>query len=220
MTVTEKLYQDPQIGEVAFIKSRRCSRMSIRVHPSKGVRVTMPYPVPYAMAMAFFRSRRQWVLEAVDRQKSVPVHEPVAFTAAQLKEMARSARAELVPRITELSQRYGFRFNRLFMKNNVSNWGSCSTRGNINLNIHLMRAHPLLRDYVMIHELCHLRHHDHGEAFHLLLEHLCTDNLLRILDSEPSGSYPHELSRRIASSKARFPMSSVMSAELKKIPLR
>ena len=55
----------------------------------------------------------------------------------------------------------------------MSNWGSCSELGNINLNLNLMRLPEHLRDYVMLHELCHLRHLDHGPEFHALLESLC-----------------------------------------------
>lgn len=83
------------------------------------------------------------------------------------------AKAWLVPRLEELASRHGFTYNRVFIKNNVSNWGSCSTKGNINLNMQLMRLPEELRDYVILHELCHLKELNHGAGFHTLLDSLC-----------------------------------------------
>ena len=79
----------------------------------------------------------------------------------------------LVPRLEELAQLHGFRYNRVAIKNNVSNWGSCSSKGNINLNLRLVTLPSELRDYVMLHELCHLKQMNHGPEFHALLESVC-----------------------------------------------
>ena len=48
-----------------------------------------------------------------------------------------------------------------------------------NLNLNLMRLEEPLRDYVLLHELCHLRHLDHGTQFHALLDRLCRDGIGR-----------------------------------------
>ena len=60
--VSGKVVVDPQIGEVVFRKSKRSRSVSIRVHPVKGVTVTVPYLVPYAVAKLFFESRRNWII--------------------------------------------------------------------------------------------------------------------------------------------------------------
>ena len=82
------------------------------------------------------------------------------------------AKAWLIPRLAELAAMHGFTYNKVFIKNNVSNWGSCSTKGNINLNMQLMRLPEELRDYVILHELCHLKQLNHGAEFHALLNSL------------------------------------------------
>ena len=86
----------------------------------------------------------------------------------------RQAKSYLPSKVSELAAKYGFRYNRLFLKNNRSNWGSCSSKGNINLNIHLMRLSSELCDHVILHELCHLKHRNHGLEFHALLNKLCS----------------------------------------------
>lgn len=51
-----------------------------------------------------------------------------------------------------------------------SQWGSCSQEGDLSLNTHLVKAPPPQLDYVLLHELCHLRHHDHGKGFQRLMD--------------------------------------------------
>ena len=91
--------------------------------------------------------------------------------------LRREARKVLPVRLAELAAEHGFEYNQVRIKHNVSNWGSCSSKGNINLNLNLMRLPEHLRDYVMIHELCHLRYMNHGPKFHALLESVCPGHL-------------------------------------------
>ena len=103
MAKGEKTYMDPEIGEVTFRKSVRSSRMSIRVHPLKGVSVTVPYVVPYAAAHLFFQARRDWVIETIRKQKEKfkDVHVP---TDAEVEAAARIANAHNF--ITECAEGY------------------------------------------------------------------------------------------------------------------
>jgi len=83
------------------------------------------------------------------------------------------AKKYLPQRTKELAEKFGFKYNKIFLKNNKTNWGSCSKLKNLNLNIHLMRLTIELADYVILHELCHLKHHNHGPEFHKFLNNLC-----------------------------------------------
>ena len=217
-----KILSDPEVGDVLFNRSVRSRSISIRVHPSKGVTVTFPYIVPYAAARAFYQMRRDWVLETMARQKEKykDVHMP---SPDEIEVLRKKAKAELPPRLAVLAERYGFAYNRVTIKHNATNWGSCSARSNINLNLNIVRLPKVLQDYVLLHELCHLRHQDHGHGFHLLLEHVLTDNILKLMESgnpdvPPSveeASYASELARKAASSRARYPMDYVMTRAIK-----
>ena len=138
----KKIIQVPGIGEVLLVKRPGTARLRISVSPRRGVVVSMPWMLPYAIA-------------------------------AELERMREAARAALVPKLLSAAARYGFPFKgRVAIKNNVSNWGSCSSKGNINLNMRLILLPEHLQDYVILHELCHLRYPDHGPAFHALLDSL------------------------------------------------
>ena len=207
-----KIYVDPEIGEVLFRKSLRSRSIGIRVHPVKGVSVSVPYIVPYAVAQAFFQSRRAWILETIEKQKE-KYKDAVIPSDAEIEALRRKAKAELPPRLAELAARYRFSYNRLAIKHNASNCGSCSARSNINLNLNVVRLPKILQDYVLLHELCHLRHQDHGHGFHLLLEHVLTDNLLKCVDA--GDAVAAEIARKAAVSKARYPVDFVMTRAIR-----
>ena len=213
-----KIYVDPEIGEVRLRKSLRSRSIGIRVHPVKGVSVSVPYIVPYSVALAFFQSRRGWVLETMARQKERFKDVDIP-SADEIETMRKRARKELPPRLAELAVRYGFSYNRVAIKHNASNWGSCSTKGNINLNLNIVRLPKVLQDYVLLHELCHLRHPDHGHAFHLLLEHVLTDNVLKLMDSSESdpetAALAGGLARKAAASKAKYPLDYVLTRAIR-----
>ena len=223
INVSEKIINDPQIGLIKFRKSLRSRSISIRVHPVKGVSVTVPYIVPYAAALAFFKVRRDWVMQTIARQKerAGSVYVP---SEAEIEALRRQAKAELPGRLAELAACYGFSYNRVTVKHNASNWGSCSSKGNINLNLNIVRLPRILQDYILLHELCHLRHQDHGQAFHLLLEHVLTDHILKLMSgdipiSEDDRALVVEIARKGASSKARYPLDYTITRAIKQYPL-
>ena len=168
----KKMIQVPGIGEVLLVRRPGTVRLRISVSPRRGVVVSMPWMLPYA--------KRQWVAAALERQAG-QMHRAaesgktatVPDDPAELEKMREAARAALVPKLLSAAARYGFPFNgRIAIKNNVSNWGSCSSKGNINLNMRLILLPEHLQDYVILHELCHLRYQDHGPGFHALLDSL------------------------------------------------
>ena len=221
--VTEKIINDPVIGQVTLRKSVRSRGMSIRVHPLKGVSVTLPYIMPYAAAQAFFLLRRDWVLETIRRQKE-KYRNTVIPSSSEIESLRRQAKAELPDRLSDLALRYGFSYSKVTIKHNATNWGSCSSRGNINLNLNIVRLPYLLQDYILLHELCHLRHQDHGHAFHLLLEHVLTDNLMKLLSedsvlSDKDRALAVEVARKAAVSKAKYPLDYTITRVIRKFAL-
>lgn len=213
---SEKIMVDPEIGEVVFRKSTRSRSISIRVHPVKGVSVSVPYIVPYAAARLFLEARREWILQTMARQKERYKDMKVA-SPEEIDALRRQAKAELLPRLAELAERYGFSYNRVTIKHNATNWGSCSSKGNINLNLNVVRLPKVLQDYVLLHELCHLPHQDHGHAFHLLLEHVLTDDILKLCDA--GDDLASELARKAASSRAKYPLDYTITREIKRFPM-
>ncbi len=181
-------YNIPGIGDILFIKRSGVRRLRISVSPRNGVVVTMPARLPVSAAMAFVVEKREWILRALRRQSESIRNSVengkiagVPSDPSELERMRETARAILVPKLEAAARRHGFAYGRVAIKNNVSNWGSCSVLGNINLNMRLILLPEHLQEYVILHELCHLRHPDHGPGFHAMLDSLLEgrENVLR-----------------------------------------
>ena len=91
------------------------------------------------------------------------------------RDMRQLARERLVPRLHELAARHGLSVSRVTIRNQRSRWGSCSRARAIALNFRLVQMPPDVCDYVLIHELMHLRQQNHGPRFWALVERACPD---------------------------------------------
>ena len=208
----EKVHIDPVLGEVRLRKSARSRRISIRVHPVRGILVTVPFYAPYTMGVTFLESRREWALAALERANARNADLP---EGEDIESLRAKAKAALPPRLADLAARYGFRYQRVTIKHNTSNWGSCSAKGNINLNLNLMRVPVPLQDYILLHELTHLHHPDHGPAFHAELEQLLSDHFSKHFGDKDFQVYIPA----IAASRAQWRISRVLERNLKEYRL-
>ncbi len=86
--------------------------------------------------------------------------------------LRKEAKEHLPRRVAELAGKYGFKYNNVFLKNMKTRWGSCSSKGNINLNIHLMRLSDNLIDLVILHELAHTIELNHSKKFWAILDNI------------------------------------------------
>jgi predicted metal-dependent hydrolase len=83
---------------------------------------------------------------------------------------------EYLPRLLDETARlHRFSYVNVAVKEQKSRWGSCSSKGNVNLNNHLLFLPPPLVRHILIHELCHLKEMNHSKAFHNLLARLDPD---------------------------------------------
>ncbi len=90
------------------------------------------------------------------------------------KERARELVARKIPELNALPG-YGFAVGRVAIRNQKSRWGSCSARGNLNFNYRVAFLPERLVDYVVVHELCHLRELNHSAAFWALVAQAVPD---------------------------------------------
>lgn len=87
------------------------------------------------------------------------------------------ATKELPRRVLELAAQHQITVARVSVRNQKSRWGSCSRRGTISLNWRLIQTPEFVRDYIILHELAHVRHMNHSEHFWAEVERLCPDYL-------------------------------------------
>lgn len=93
------------------------------------------------------------------------------------RHLRRLAETELSPRVVELATFHQLNVRRVTVRNQRSRWGSCSRRGTISLNWRLIQTPPFVRDYIILHELMHLREMNHSSRFWRQVESVCPDYL-------------------------------------------
>lgn len=97
------------------------------------------------------------------------------ITFEQVKELADQAVEYIPKRVKYYAEKENFVYNKITIKNLVSRWGSCSTKGNLNFNCLLMLTPDYVIDYIVVHELCHLREMNHSEKFWAEVEKIMPD---------------------------------------------
>ena len=91
-------------------------------------------------------------------------------------ELYRQSALDYLPsRVAKLAVLHGFRYGAVRIKNQKTRWGSCSAKGNLNFNLRLMMAPPAAIDYIILHELCHLRELNHSPRFWQQVQSVCPD---------------------------------------------
>lgn len=165
----------PEVGEVELRSSLRARRVTLTVRASGVVRLTYPWLFPQRRALAFLEEKVAWILHTQERLKARQSNRPERNPDEQRAyeaELRRAAKADLPARIERLSQQTGLVYTRLTLRAMRTKWGSCTGKNAISLTIFLMELPEELRDFVILHELCHTRHHNHSPQFHALLNSL------------------------------------------------
>jgi len=149
------------------VRHRRARRYLLRVEHDGRVRVTIPRGGSKREADEFVRRHTEWVA----RQRARLT--PSAFSADDRVALRERARRELPPRLLELAAQHGLTVTGVSIRNQRTRWGSCGRDGRISLNWRLVLMPPDVRDYVLIHELMHLKRLDHSPAYWKLVAAAC-----------------------------------------------
>ena len=160
------------VGPVMIERSKRAKRLIISARPHRGVRVAVPYGVSFKKAEEFALEKTDWIRKHLNRVKKI---EREREQRPQIEIDRDAARITLISKLDKLAAEHGFTYNRVFIRNQKSRWGSCSAKNNISLNMQLLKLEDELIDYVILHELVHTRVKNHGKAFWAELEKYLAD---------------------------------------------
>jgi len=162
------------VGSVLFERSKRAKHVNISVKPSRGVRVAVPYRVSFNKAEEFVRSKIDWIKMQLEKMKQY--EREYNFTSGVNDNIDKTrAKSKLTGRLKYLAGKHGYTYNRVFIRNQRTRWGSCSHKNNISLNMKLVLLTEELMDYVILHELVHTHRKDHSKDFWTEIDKLVGD---------------------------------------------
>ena len=160
---------------MSFVRHPRARRYLIRVRLDGTVRVTIPRRGSKREAEAFLQKQQAWVESQVQRVAQVRRRLPDDLPEAEQVRLRAQARRELPPRLLELAAQVGVTVRKVSVRNQRQRWVSCSQSGLICLNWRLVTMPAWVRDYVLYHELMHVKRMDHSPAFWALVAGVCPD---------------------------------------------
>lgn len=155
-----------------LIRSKR-KTVAIQITPAGEVLLRCPNRMPKREAEAFFQSKLPWV-EAHLKKLSARSPQP-SISEAERKQLAKQAAEDLPKRVAKFAPLVGVDYGRITIRSQRTRWGSCSAKGNLNFNCLLSLCPEEVRDYVVIHELCHRKQLNHSPRFWAEVAAVCPD---------------------------------------------
>jgi predicted metal-dependent hydrolase len=158
-----------RLWTVAYVRHRRARHYILRFADDGSLRVTIPRGGSRKDAERFARGKAAWIEREQYRREMARGNAESMWDAS----LRPQAERELPARLAELAAEHGHHVAAVTVRNQRSRWGSCSPTGRISLNWRLVQVPPLVRDYVLLHELTHLAVGNHSPKFWKALEAVC-----------------------------------------------
>jgi predicted metal-dependent hydrolase len=156
-------------------RSKRAKRMRLAVYCDGSVVITSPIGVEKSIVEKFFIDKKRWIRDKLSYFRSVNSKAIRTFSHKDYVENKDKALTLVSERVRFYNMVYGFSYNNINIKNQRTRWGSCSKKRNLNFSYKILFLPTNLQDYIVVHELCHLKEFNHSRKFWLLVKETIPD---------------------------------------------
>ncbi len=156
-------------------RSLRSSRLRLVISADGALSVSAPFFVTIGFIERFLRDRADWIEAKLRLFESRPKRLMQRGGRREYLKYKETARSLAILRLEYWNQFYRFSYGRISIRNQKTRWGSCSKRSNLSFNYRIALLPPELADYVILHELCHLKAFDHSDRFWKLMAQAMPD---------------------------------------------
>lgn len=157
-----------------IIRSRR-KTIALCINRQGEVEVRAPYGCPQAVIERFIQKHQGWLDRRLQEHRSQK-----QYTPQEMEALRRRAKEVLPQRVAYYAARMGVEPTALRITSARTRYGSCSGKNSINFSLYLMEKSPRAIDYVVVHELAHIKQHNHSPAFYKEIEKILPDYKERI----------------------------------------
>ncbi|MBU1015455.1 M48 family metallopeptidase [Patescibacteria group bacterium] len=149
----------------ALLRSRNAHALRLRASPKGTFLLTVPLGTRQEHIRRFLRERAEWMLEQQGFFRRFGRRALFQFGREHYLRHREEARTLVERRLRHFLRLYRVRYRAVRVKNHAATWGSCSELKNLNFSYKLLFLPRRLSDYIIVHELCHLKHFDHSPRF-------------------------------------------------------
>lgn len=144
--------------------SRRAKRMRLAVYCDGSFVATRPRGLSASAVEEFILKNSDWIISKIEYFRSFGR----GFLSRNKNDYLKhknQAREFISEKVERYNQYYGFKFNQINIRSQKTRWGSCSSKGNLNFNYKILFLPEKIADYIVVHELCHLKEFNHSRKF-------------------------------------------------------
>lgn len=156
---------------IKIVKSNR-KTFSLEVKRDGSVILRAPIFASNRQIEEFYNKNKAWLEKHIieNEKRTEESRFYPAFTEDEIKALKARAKQYIPKRVEYWAEIIGVKYNSVSIRAQKTRWGSCSSKGNLNFNCLLMLTDTEAIDYVIIHELCHIKELNHSKHFWLLVE--------------------------------------------------
>ncbi len=143
----------------------RARRTKLTLYPDGSIVATIPKNASEKAALRLIKEKQSWILKHILNKSRDSKHLLPKILKSEAPYLKQQAKIYINHRLRHFNTYYGFSYNRFFVKDMKSQWGSCSYKKNLNYNFRLILLSEELADTVIAHELCHLKEMNHSKKF-------------------------------------------------------
>lgn len=160
-----KIHLHNRLVHYSVRRSMRAKRLRLAVYCDGNFVVTLPRGINEISAEKYIIKKSQWVITKLDFFKDISMSKALKFTNNDYLKHKDNVLALAIERVEHFNKIYGYKYNSISIRNQKTRWGSCSIKKNLNFNFKIAFLPEGLRDYIIVHELCHLKEFNHSKKF-------------------------------------------------------
>jgi len=158
-----------KIIEYTLRRSKRARNLSISIDCEAGVIAVKPWFITVGTLEKFILKKQDWILKHLNKFSKLDLKLLPRVNKREYKKYKEEIKIDVIEILEKYNKIYGFSYNKIFIKNQKTRWGSCSIRNNLNLNYRIKFLPVNLKEYIVVHELCHLKEFNHSKNFWMLV---------------------------------------------------
>ena len=183
----KKITINGQKIEYILKKYKKSKSLRLMIDPDGCLVVSKPWYLGQRITEKFIYKKANWILEKITALKEANKNKPPRNSRKEYLINKNQARELVFEKIQDFNKLYQFKYSRISIKNQKTRWGSCSGQGNLNFNYKIIYLPEKIINYIIVHELCHLREMNHSAKFWLLVAKTIPDYQMARKDLRQQG---------------------------------